>query len=134
MKTTRKQLLLALALPFFLLTACGPESEFDAETQNQLLGRWNLKEAYRNGSQAESLENLFFEFTESGEMRTNILGATTQTDYLFEGDKIVQTAGDNGMEVAYSVESISDTSLVLTTTLRRYNFKFDLRRGVAQME
>jgi hypothetical protein len=67
-------------------------------------------------------------------MRTNILGATTQTDYLFEGDKIVQTAGDNGMEVAYTVESISDTSLVLTTTLRRYNFKFDLRRGVAQME
>jgi uncharacterized lipoprotein YehR (DUF1307 family) len=134
MKTTRKQLLLALALPFFLLTACGPESEFDTETQNQLLGRWDLKEAYRNGSQAESLENLFFEFTESGEMRTNILGATTQTDYLFEGDKIVQTAGDNGMEVAYTVESISDTSLVLTTTLRRYNFKFDLRRGVAQME
>lgn len=129
MKTMRKQLILALGLSLSLFTACGPDTEIDEKTQNQLIGKWELKEAYRNGELAESLEDLFFEFTEAGEMSTNILGATLQTDYLFEGDKIVQTAGDNGMEVAYSVEAITDSSLLMTTTLRRYNFRFDLRRA-----
>lgn len=132
MKTIRKQLLTALSLSLVFLTACGPDTEIDEETQNQLVGRWELQEAYRNGAPAESLEDLFFEFTEEGEMRTNILGATTQINYLFAGDKIVQTGGDNGMEVAYTVASVTDTSLVLTTSLRRYNFKFDLRRSTPE--
>lgn len=130
----RKQLFIALSLSLALLTACGPDTSIDQETQNQLIGKWELQKAYRNGEVAESLDELFFEFTEVGEMRTNILGSTTQADYLFEGEKIVQTATDNGMEIAYDVAEITDTSLILTTSLRRYNFKFDLRRAATATE
>lgn len=128
------QRLLLLFSMLFSLTACGSESAADPTGQNQLIGKWELQEAYRNGSPAASLEDLFFEFEETGQMSTNILGATAQSDYHFDGQKIVQAAGESGMEVAYEVEGITDTSLVLRTSLRRYDFKFDLRKIKASME
>lgn len=125
----RIQIFLLMGVLTSLTFACSSDGQMDEETRNQLVGKWEIKEAYRNGSLAESLEDLFFEFDENGQLSTNILGATTQTDYLFQGESIVQSAGDNGVEVSYDVENITDTSLVLTTVLRRYNFKFDLRKS-----
>lgn len=134
MKTIRLQGLLVLSLTLLFLLGCGPQSSIDKAQRNQLIGRWELQKAYRNGEQAASLEDLYFEFSEEGTMRTNILGSSIQADYLFEGEQIVQSAGDNGLEVAYKLEEISDSSLILTTTLRQFNFKFELRRNTQEEE
>lgn len=134
MKKMHIQSFLAIGILASLWFACSRDGKIDETTKNQLIGKWEIKEAYRNGSLAESLEDLYFEFDESGQMSTNILGATTKTDYLFEGDSIVQSAGENGIEVTYNVEGITDTSLVLLTVLRRYNFKFDLRKSTGAEE
>ena len=95
--------------------------------RDQLIGKWEIVEAYRNGNLAESLDDLFFEFYEDGKMRTNILGSSSQSDYEIDGQKILQ-GGDDGVEVDYQIEEVSDSTLVLTTALRRYNFSFSLRR------
>lgn len=129
MKNSRIQLLCLITLSSFSF-ACTSDAKLDKESKNKVIGKWEIKEAFRNGKLTESLDNLFFEFYEDGQMKTNILGARMQSNYNFSNGKIQQEAGDEGVELEYLVEAVTDTSLILTTVLRRYNFKFDLKRNL----
>lgn len=129
MKNSRIQLLCLITLSSFSF-ACTSDAKLDKASKNKVIGKWEIKEAFRNGKLTESLDNLFFEFYEDGQMRTNILGANIQANYDFSNGKIKQEAGEEGVELEYLVEIVTDTSLVLTTVLRRYNFKFDLQRNL----
>lgn len=129
MKNSRIQLLFLLTLSSFSF-ACTSDAKLDKKSQNKVIGKWEIKEAFRNGKLTESLDDLFFEFYEDGQMRTNILGAGMQANYDFSNGKIKQEAGDNGIELEYLVETVTDTSLILSTVLRRYDFKFNLQRNV----
>lgn len=129
MKNSRLQLLCLIMLTS-LSFACSSDAKLNKEAKNKVIGKWEIKEAFRNGRLTESLDNLYFEFYEDGQMRTNILGASIQSNYDFSGGKIKQEAGDEGVELEYLVEAVTDTSLILSTVLRRYNFKFDLQRNL----
>jgi hypothetical protein len=129
MKNSRIQLLCLIGL-CSLTYACTSEAKLNKEAKNKVIGKWEIKEAYRNGKLTESLDNLFFEFYEDGQMRTNILGASIQTNYSFSSGNIKQEAGEDGIEMEYLIEAVTDTSLVLSTVLRRFNFKFDLKRDL----
>lgn len=129
MKNSQLQLLCLITLSSISF-ACTSDAKLDKASKSKVIGKWEIKEAFRNGKRTESLDNLYFEFYEDGQMRTNILGASIQATYDLSGGKIKQEAGDEGAELEYIVEIVTDTSLVLSTVLRRYNFKFDLQRNL----
>ena len=125
MKLNQARYIFFLAL--VILVACKSSNEDEEKLRNQLIGKWEIAEAYRNGNLAESLDDLFFEFFEDGKMRTNILGSSSQSDYEIDGQNVLQ-GGEDGVEVNYQIEEVSDSTLVLSTVLRRYDFSFSLKR------
>lgn len=129
MKNSRIQLFCLITL-FSLSFGCSSDSKLDKDSKNKVIGKWEIKEAFRNGKLTKSLDNLYFEFYEDGQMRTNILGAGMQANYDFSNGKIKQAAGEEGIELEYLVETVTDTSLILSTVLRKYNFKFNLQRNL----
>ncbi len=93
----------------------------------QLIGRWEIEEAYRSGRLTESLAELYFEFLPNGKLLTNIAGMPEEVAYELSGKKILQRNGQ--IDVEYQVESIEADNLVLTTNLRNYAFRFVLSRA-----
>lgn len=101
-----------------------------AEDPQDLIGYWEIQEAYRNSQQTESLDELFFEFFEDGTMRTNISGIPTDAVYEVKGNTVQQRETD--MEVDYTIQEATDSILILSTTIRDFNFRFALRKRIPQ--
>lgn len=114
------------------LVSCSSDEKLDEEATNKLLGRWELVEATRNGNATESLDDLFFEFNPDGSMRSNILGATYSAQYETSASTIRQISEENGLDLEYSISSLTDSVLILTTELRRYDFRFELKKAAAE--
>ncbi|MCB0637099.1 MAG: lipocalin family protein, partial [Lewinella sp.] len=110
-------------LPLFLLVACSEEPSFDASL---LAGSWELNVAYRNGEPTTSLEGLYFDFDGQDKLSTNLTGIDRVDNYVVDGDRILQSGGP--MSVNYKIEELTDQRLVLSTTLRNYDFRFVLLR------
>ncbi len=111
------------ALLLFLLPACLLDNE---EARQQLLGRWELEQAFRNGRPTESLDQLYFVFHPDGNLETNLTGQPEVGSYEFDGDEIQQR--ETSISADFQVESLSDSTLVLRTQLRNYGFRFNLRK------
>lgn len=115
--------LFASLLLTVLLFSCGSEPGNTAEL---ITGRWNIDQAYRDGQQTGTLDELFFVFNEDGTMRTNLSGAEEEAAYEVDGNVIRQR--DSRIEADYEVLEITDSTLVLTTELRNFRFRFDLKK------
>lgn len=110
-----------------LLAGCKQEPQEDPQ---DLIGYWEIQNAYRNGEQTESLDELFFAFYEDGTMRTNISGVANDAVYEVKGNTVQQR--ESNMDVDYTIQETTDSSLVLTTTIRNFNFRFELDKRVPQ--
>lgn len=127
MKATRffQSALLILALGSFF--AC---NEDEIQDQDLILGRWDIQEALRSGRPTESLDNLFFEFFEEGKMTTNITGSTVDGSYEIDGDQLKQRGGP--LETNYTIQTLSDSVLVLTALINKFDFKLQFSRTVQE--
>lgn len=96
--------------------------------QEDLLGRWELREGFRNEQKSEDLSGLFFEFFGDGKMLTNMSGSTAEAQYELKKQTLLQRGGD--MDADYQISTLNDTSLVLVTTLRDINFRFVLGKSI----
>jgi hypothetical protein len=114
-------LLLFVALSF---SAC--RNDKNESAMEFLLGRWELVEAFRNGRPTSSLENLFFEFQDEGRMITNLLGEEESATYQLSKTELRQR--DSQIDVNYAIEELTDSTLMLSTQLRGYAFRFVLRK------
>ena len=114
-------------LGILVLSGCGQEQ--DDDKKELILGRWEIQQAFRDGQATETLDKLYFEFFKDGQMRTNLMGAETAT-YELEDSQLYQR--DSQMDIDYTIESIGDSTMVLTTQLRDSNFRFQLRRSVQE--
>ncbi len=124
MNSKRTSNVLLLLFSFMLIApACTEEPE---NVKELLPGRWELQHAMRDGQPTRSLTDLYYEFDGEGKMQTNLPVAQGESAYTISGMSIEQE--QNGSVIAYTVESISDTSLVLTTELRDTRFQFNLQR------
>ncbi|MEQ8703195.1 MAG: hypothetical protein RIC19_04715 [Phaeodactylibacter sp.] len=112
-----------------LAVSCADEPE---NIQELLPGRWELQQATRNGEPTRSLADLYFEFDATGIMRTNLPVAKGESSYLISGQAIEQN--QDGNVIAYTVSSITDSTLVLQTELRDTPFQFQLLRATANQE
>jgi len=120
-------------LSTFLLAACSSDTQEQAAegvTEDQMLGYWEIEEASRNDEPTESLDDLYFEFMKGGRMRTNLAGKPAEGTFELT-DGVLEQRGTE-MDVDYIVESVSEDELVLTTTLRNYDFRFVLARKVME--
>ncbi|WP_353483109.1 hypothetical protein [Haliscomenobacter sp.] len=108
------------------LNSCANEPKI---AQSDLLGRWEIKEAYRNEKNAEDdMQGLFFEFFGDGKMLTNMSSSTTEAQFELKKQTIFQRGGE--MDADYQIASLTDTSMVLVTVLRDYNFRFVLKKSI----
>jgi len=110
-----------------LLASCKQEPKEDPQ---DLIGYWEIQNAYRNGQQTESLDELFFEFLADGTMRTNISGIPNDAAYAVKGNTVQQRESD--MEIDYTIQEATDSTLILSTTIRNYDFRFELDQRVPQ--
>ncbi|MEZ5043172.1 MAG: hypothetical protein R2828_24965 [Saprospiraceae bacterium] len=113
----------------FLLSPFGCKNESTGNSE-LLLGRWDIREAKRNGQTTESLDQLFFEFFQDGSMRTNILGTVEEATYQFDNTTLKQR--ESQVEIDYNVESLTDSFLVMTATINRFNFQFRLGKTIEE--
>ena len=118
----------AILLSVNLLGAC--QGDQAARTEELLLGRWEIQEATRNGRPTESLEELYFEFFQDGQMSTNLFGAPESSQYQIDGDLIQQR--ESRMETDYTIQEITDSTLTLATRMRDFDFQFRLRRSIQE--
>ncbi len=116
---------LLLSLVSLGLNACKNEPKVK---QADLLGRWELREGFRNEQKSENLDGLFFEFFGDGKMITNMSGATTEAQYELKKQMLLQRGGE--MDADYQIEALNDTSLTLIATLREINFRFVMGKSI----
>lgn len=95
-----------------------------------LIGRWEIQEALRSGKPTETLSELYYEFTKDGTMKTNLTGATETGKYELNDNILMQQ--DTRMDTDYQIESVNDSFLVMSTVLRKLNFKFALNRVIEE--
>lgn len=122
-----RQFKATLLLAILVVSATSCKKEPDGRAQ-MLLGRWVIREGFRNGQATESLSELFFEFEKEGRMATNLPlpELSAKATYALDNDKIVQRQGE--AEVEYEIETLSDSLLIITTRMRNYDFRFVLKK------
>lgn len=115
--------LLGLSLLFVtVFSACGDDA---AVQSSELVGRWEIKEAFRDGKATDTMEGMYFEFSEDGQLVTNMTGAAETYSFELDGDEIEQRNGT--IETDYTIETLEEAQLVLTTTLRGKVFRMVLQ-------
>ncbi len=111
-----------------VVAACASEPKAVIEA-SQLVGRWEIEQATRAGKPTATLDQLFFVFSEDGTMETNLPTFEGQSAYKLN-DNIVRQ--DGATEAKYTIESLNESQLILTTELRGFEFRFLLNRATIQ--
>ena len=119
--------LLLLIIGLLLLPSCTND---DNQAGPSLTGRWEIESAQRNGRPTESLDELYFEFTELGEFGTNIGGTPAQGQFTREDNNILSKGLQP--ELVYEIKNITDSTLDLKSRYGNYRFDFRLRRVADQ--
>lgn len=105
-------------------SACRQDQDNTAE---RIVGRWELREATRDGKPTESLEALYFEFLPDGKMNTNMAGVPETAAYTVAKNTIQQR--QSRIEADYIIEELGDSIMVLSASIRDYNFRFRLGKA-----
>jgi hypothetical protein len=92
-----------------------------------IVGHWNLTYGEMNGREAPSLEKIYFEFGIDS-VKTNFTVSETEEFVTFDmtDQKITQNSVD---PIEYNIESLTDTTLELSTALRGLEFKLVLKKA-----
>jgi hypothetical protein len=118
---------LIFALTTLVLSSCSTD---DVDYASMIKGKWELESATRNGKDAASLQGLYFEFDEAGNMDTNLPIAQGASTYQVEGNQITQT--NNGQTIVYQVKEVEEGIIMLSATLSNTPFTFTLKKSEQQ--
>lgn len=114
-------------LCFFLtFAACQSESK-DTNYEEQILGRWEIREALRNGRPTETLTGAFMEFLPEGRMISNLGGEPEEADYSLSG--VILSSKSERLPADYTIQYLGDSSMVLSFIAREIPFQFSLVRS-----
>ena len=117
--------LLSLLLMLGYLVACTSEQKPTINTEN-LVGRWQLKQAFRNDQPIETMSDLYFSFTTEGNMETNMPTVEGTATYAVSGDKIEQR--NDQAQLEYQIEELTETTLILNTQVESFKFRFAMEK------
>ncbi|MEL6123468.1 MAG: hypothetical protein AAFR14_07080 [Bacteroidota bacterium] len=90
-----------------------------------LIGKWDLYAASRNGKSTLTLKDAYFEFVNDTLLVSNILREDREFTYTIEGD-LISVVGD--VNTIYNFEQVGQDSIVLRGELLRNDFEFFVRR------
>lgn len=118
-------LIIFLLAGMLLQTACTQDSQ---QVDPKIIGKWQLLEGWRNNRTSPSLENISFEFFADGNMRSNFNfnGSSEAGTFELKENNLHQRNGQ--IDVDYSVESLSDSILILSTRLMEADFRLLLKK------
>ncbi len=122
--------ILLMALLGIVAFACATDE--NSEEVNKLLGRWELQAAQRDGRPTDSLRGLYFEFSENQGFRTNIMNGEVEEGIYEMGEENSITQRNTSQDIDYTVESLTDSMLVLTTNLASTDFRFVLAKATQE--
>ena len=108
-------------------SACTSDDK-EQELRDQLAGRWEISQAFRNERPTTSLENLYFDFYGTDSLRTNLNNGRAEAMPYEIKDQTITPVGSQ-LDAAYTIQELSDTSLILISTINRLPFRFLLRRA-----
>ena len=117
-------IILFFLLISIVLTSCSTD---EVDYASMIKGKWELESATRNGKDAASLQGLYFEFDEAGNMDTNLPVSQGASTYQVEGDQITQT--NNGNTIVYSIKEVEEGRIMLSATLSNTPFTFTLKKS-----
>lgn len=125
--SARPLLYIASCLLFF--AACDDDNE---KIQASIQGRWELVKGFRNLKETETLEGVYFQFGADGKMVTNLpVGADAPTGYELKKNEIHQ---NSPQPVVYKIQSVTDSTLVLTMEMRGVQFEMQLQKALPPTE
>lgn len=116
-----------LPLALFII-ACEDETD---KNRAAVQGRWEVRKAFRNEKETDSLAGAYFQFGADGKMQTNIVGSEEPADYTVRKNEIEQKGAQ---PVKYLIEETSDSTLRLSMRLRGVDFELQLVRADAATE
>lgn len=125
-------------LSFFLLLflfqpSCKEDTGKTIHKAKDLTGRWELVKGWRNGRETQTLKDTYYEFSEDGQMRTNLSPTMEEVEspFSFSGDEIKQKSDP---PFVYIVDSLTDTVLILRLNFNNIPFRLELRRADSEIE
>jgi hypothetical protein len=122
-KLDRSYLYLILVLCVFgIFLSCQNNA---TEEKVDIKGRWKVERALRDGAPTETLGDAYFEFVDRENLKTNINRKDDSFKYTFDQKVITQTGPFNA---EYFVDYLVSDTMVLSTIIRNYDFKFLLIR------
>ncbi len=129
MKLIKNIIIPFLLVGIFTYSACTTEQTPEEKDRTAALiqGHWELKTAFRNDKETETLSGIYFDFKSGDKMFTNFNLSGEEKEMTFElKDQSILAGIGNG----YKIESITAENLVLTTKMRGYKFKLDLEKKI----
>lgn len=110
-----------------------PQTEGPTFDGDQLHGRWELVEAYRNGRKTETLTDAFYVFESNGDLSTNFPPSVNgqSLTYDFNGQKI-KTKGAE--EMVFDVNELNDSTLTLSMIIQKFPFQLVLAKAMKTTE
>ena len=114
----------------FVFFACEEDQKEPSYEKQALLGKWELTEAWRNNRKTETLVGTFYEFEETGKMRTNFPLDMVHGEYEFEfdGREIIQKGK---LETIYKIDTLTNSTLIFSTTFNKSSFKLAFGKHIA---
>lgn len=98
----------------------------DDELRQQLVGRWDVREAVFQNRPTNRLDGAYLEFRPDGTLYTNLTGTRQQGTWQLEGQKLEQHLP--GLDVACELVGIQDTLLMMTMRVHNAHYKLLLQR------
>ncbi len=93
-------------------------------TLQDLEGKWQLTEAFRNEKPTQTLSGAYYQFQDTV-LTTNIFGYDFSAGYTIENMEIVQHIP---MELRYTVTKNPDQTLGFLTKISGLDFRFTLKK------
>ena len=128
MKFSNTLSLFALLTISFLCSCTGGSTSGDDTgiKVEQLNGSWLVTKAIRDGQATETLDGLFFQFSNAGQMTTNLLGSNMESPFELSGNKILQKSTP---PLEFTIDKVDAKELVISKLIQEMDFKLTLEKG-----
>ena len=110
-------------LQFLMLTACNPEPAKE-NFGEQIIGHWEVFEAFRNEKLTTTLEDAYFDFEGEGKAILNLTGEDQTASYSLT-ENVINISGTQ-MDGDFVIEKVNRDTLILKTkqTFNEIPFRF----------
>lgn len=115
-----------ILLIVFLMTSCKSDNSIVDFTE--LNGRWNLYKAERNGNETSTLDKAFFEIS-TDKFSHNLEGDSLSYNYTRENRMLKL---EDGMLRDLKIVSLLNDTLVASSEISKFNFKFIMTKNAEQ--